>query len=226
MVRAVFFDVGETLVNEGRLWRLWAEWLKVPQEVFDRELQAVIEDRAHHRFVFERLRPGFDVAAARAERVAAGWPADLAGPDDLYPDAAICIEVLKSEGYWIGIAGNQPAGIEAIRELANLRADAIGSSGRWGVSKPSPAFFTRLIDAAPFPAEEIAYVGDRLDNDILPAMEAGLVGIFLRRGPWGRSHARWPEASQAHLTIDGLTELPGELATFNAAHVARNRLEP
>ena len=32
--------------------------------------------------------------------------------------------------------------------------------------------------------EEIAYVGDRTDNDVLPAADAGMRPILIRRGPW------------------------------------------
>ena len=59
--------------------------------------------------------------------------------------------------------------------------------------------------------EEIAYVGDRLDNDVLPAADAGMRPILLRRGPWGYLHARRPEASRATV-IGSLTELPEVLA--------------
>ena len=55
------------------------------------------------------------------------------------------------------------------------------------------------------------YVGDRVDNDILPAVEAGMIAVFIRRGPWGFLHAQWPEAQRAHLRIDSLTELPEAL---------------
>ena len=214
-VTAVFLDVGETLVDETRLWRLWAEWMGVSFETLERELRSAIEERRHHRTVFERLRPGFDVAAARAERIAAGWPPDLAGAEDVYPDAAPCLRRLGADGYRVGIAGNQPAGIEALRDW--LPADIVASSGSWGVSKPSPVFFERVVEAAAVPAGQVAYVGDRLDNDVLPALEAGLVGVFLRRGPWGRVHATWPEADRAHIRIDGLAELPAALARFDGA---------
>ena len=73
-VTTVFLDVGETLVDESRLWRLWAEWMGVPFDTFRVELKSVIEERLHHRVVFERLCPGFDVAAARAERVRSAFP--------------------------------------------------------------------------------------------------------------------------------------------------------
>jgi FMN phosphatase YigB (HAD superfamily) len=60
-------------------------------------------------------------------------------------------------------------------------------------------------------ANEVAYVGDRLDNDVLPAKQAGLLSVFIVRGPWGHIHARQPEAAQADLTIHALDELPAAL---------------
>jgi FMN phosphatase YigB (HAD superfamily) len=77
------------------------------------------------------------------------------------------------------------------------------------VHKPDPAFFARLVVEVGAPAAQIAYVGDRLDNDVLPARAAGLWAIFIRRGPWGYIHATWPEREQAHTTIETLEELPG-----------------
>ena len=53
----------------------------------------------------------------------------------------------------------------------------------WGRRKPSPEFFARVVQAAGLPPEQIAYVGDRLDNDVLPAADAGMTSVFPRRGP-------------------------------------------
>lgn len=67
---------------------------------------------------------------------------------------------------------------------------------------------TRVRHESRVRAGEIAYVGDRLDNDILPARRAGMFTVFLRRGPWGHLHAHWPEAGAANLTIESLSALP------------------
>jgi FMN phosphatase YigB (HAD superfamily) len=64
-------------------------------------------------------------------------------------------------------------------------------------------------------AEEIAYIGDRLDNDVLPARAAGMMAIFLRRGPWGYLHATRPEVMEAHARIDTLHQLPDVLRTWS-----------
>jgi FMN phosphatase YigB (HAD superfamily) len=85
--------------------------------------------------------------------------------------------------------------------------DFVASSSGWGVAKPDPRFFERIAETCGFPAREIAYVGDRLDNDVLPARAAGMIGVFLRRGPWGVLHAQRPEAAQADIRVGTLSEL-------------------
>jgi FMN phosphatase YigB (HAD superfamily) len=213
--RAVFFDVGETLVDESRLWRLWADWLAVPRDAFLDALGAVIARGEHHRRVFDVVRPDlapFDVAAARRARAAAGWPDDAFTADDLFPDALPCLRALHAHGYVLGIAGNQPVHVEPMLRALDVRVDVVASSERWGVEKPSPAFFARVVEAAGVPPAEIAYVGDRLDNDVLPALDAGLAGILVRRGPWGTAHARRPEAARATAVVAGLAELPNVIA--------------
>jgi FMN phosphatase YigB (HAD superfamily) len=201
MVTTVVFDAGETLVNESRLWRLWADRMGVPAHVLFAVLGAVIERGEHHRRVFEILRPGFDPAQA-------GVP-NVFEARDLYPDAPVCLQTLHQKGLRIGVAGNQPEGMEQV--LEGLAVDFVASSARWKVEKPSSLFFQKIAEEAQAAPGEIAYVGDRLDNDILPALEAGMVAVFIRRGPWGYLHAQRPEAARAHLRINSLGELPAAL---------------
>ena len=62
------------------------------------------------------------------------------------------------------------------------------------------------------------YVGDRLDNDIVPAARLGLRTALIKRGPWAMIWQDDPAASQVPtLRIDSLAELPGKIAAFNAA---------
>jgi HAD superfamily hydrolase (TIGR01509 family) len=209
-VAAVVFDVGETLVDETRAWEGWADWLDVPRLTFLGLLGAVIARGDHHRAVFELVRPGFDYQAALAARDAAGQPHGF-DARDLYPDARGCLAELRRRGYQIGVVGNQPRLSEpALREAA-LPCDWLGSSERWGLHKPDPRFFARVVEETGLSPDRVAYVGDRLDNDVLPALEAGLVGIFLRRGPWGYLHAERPEVARAQLRLDGLAGLPDAL---------------
>jgi HAD superfamily hydrolase (TIGR01549 family) len=207
-IRLVVFDVGETLVDESRMWGEWADWLGVTRLAFFAALGAVIAERKHHREVYALVRPGIDIARERAAR---GDAMTRIEARDLYPDAAPCLTRLRAAGYRIGLAGNQPADAETQIRALGLAVDFVASSVRWGVEKPQPAFFRRIVDESGVAPDRIAYIGDRLDNDVLPAIDAGMIGIFLRRGPWGVIHAAWPEIARARLRLETLDELPAAL---------------
>jgi FMN phosphatase YigB (HAD superfamily) len=53
-------------------------------------------------------------------------------------------------------------------------------------------------------------VGDRVDNDVIPAMTAGLRSIWIRRGPWGVIQ-RLPDGVRPAAVIDSLAELDAHL---------------
>ena len=124
--------------------------------------------------------------------------------DDWYPDALPCIERLRTDGYRVCASGNTPSFVEHdLRE----HFDAVGSSESWGVHKPDPAFFARVVELAGVEPGKIAYVGDRSDNDVGPALGAGMVGVHIRRGPWGHLQDPPPGA----IRIASLDELPAAL---------------
>lgn len=207
MIEAVVFDVGETLVDETRVWGQWADWLGVPRLTFMAALGAVIARGGDHREVFELFRPGMDVAA-EARRHGVAGRSDLLSLDDLYPDALDCLRALAADGYRLGIAANQPApAADVLRDMA-IDFDLIATSSAWGVAKPDPAFFERIAQELALPPSAIAYVGDRLDNDVRPARAAGMVAIFVRRGPWGWIQAAREEPVAASIVVESLAELP------------------
>ncbi len=205
---AVLFDVGETLVDETRQWEGWARFLGVPPAWFFAALGAVIERGEDHTEVFALLgHPGFDLVAARRQRLDAGDP-DEFDERDLHPDARPCLESVAGAGLAVGIAANQPAHREpVVRRLFPAASDVV-LSGTVGVAKPDPAFFTAALDrlgvADP---SSVLYVGDRVDNDVLPALAAGMRAVHLRRGPWGVVQAAWPEAARATARVGGLDEV-------------------
>jgi FMN phosphatase YigB (HAD superfamily) len=205
----LFFDVGETLASEERWLGSWADWLSVPRPAFFAALGALIEARRPHQEVFSLFRPGIDVAVERDKRSRLGISDHFIG-DDLYPDALPTLQWAKEAGHRIGISGNNSARTEEFAHSLGL-ADVVGSAERWGVDKPDPAFFRRLIAEAGCAPGEIVHIGDRVDNDVLPALKAGLQAIHIARGPWGVVQARWPEA-QGLRRIRSLAELPAMLA--------------
>jgi HAD superfamily hydrolase (TIGR01549 family) len=216
-IRAVWFDVGEVLIDETREYGTWADWLGIPRHTFSAVFGAVIARGEDYRQVFQHFRPGFDLEKERQARLDAGF-GEYFNAHDLYPDVRPCMEQLREAGYFVGIAGNQTARAgRFIREL-NLPVDLIATSDDWGVTKPSIAFFDKLIAVSGFHAEEIVYVGDRLDNDIGPAAAAGLRTAWIRRGPWGSILDRGSTAPTGlvsvhpDFTLDTLAALPSLLA--------------
>jgi FMN phosphatase YigB (HAD superfamily) len=123
---------------------------------------------------------------------------------DLHPDALPCFEALRARGLRLGAAGNMYTHHE---DFLRPHVDFVGSSERWGVEKPAAGFFAHVVEEAAVPAQEILYVGDRVDNDVLPALAAGFRAVRIRRG----AHAS-VDSPEGTITIDSLTELPEALA--------------
>jgi len=211
-LRAVVFDVGETIVDETRAWSAWADWLGIPRLTFLAVCGAVIaRDIPDYREPFRIFRPGMDLSDELRKREIAG-AGDAITADDLYPDAAECLRTLHEAGYRIGVVGNQPARAEAALAGLGLPIDLVASSATWGVEKPDLRFFERIAAELALPAGEIAYVGDRLDNDVRPAAAAGMRAIFIRRGPWAWIQQPTGSPPEATVTVESLAELPGALA--------------
>lgn len=189
-LKAVVFDVGETLFDETEIWERAADAAGVP------------------RFTLMGILGGL---AARGEPHTRAWqllgverPASMFEPADLYPDALPCIAAIRARGLRVGAVGNTPKEAE---DMLRNEVDLIGSSARWGVEKPAPEFFARIVDESRVDATEIAYVGDRVDNDVEPALAAGMVAVHVRRGPWGFLH----DPPAAALRVRSLDELPEAL---------------
>jgi HAD superfamily hydrolase (TIGR01549 family) len=211
-LRAVVFDVGETLIDETRAWSAWADWLGIPRLTFLAVCGAVIASgNPDHREPFRIFRPGLDLREELRKREAAGV-GDRITAEDLYPDAVACLRAVHELGYRIGIVGNQPARAEAALSGLGLPLDFLASSAAWGVEKPDLRFFERIATELGLPAAEIAYVGDRLDNDVRPAAAAGMQAIFVRRGPWAWIQAPVDDPPEAALTVNSLAELPEALS--------------
>jgi HAD superfamily hydrolase (TIGR01549 family) len=210
-VRAVIFDVGETLIDETREYGTWADWLGVPRHTFSAVFGAVLARGEDYRHVFQHFRPDFDLAAERQARLDAGL-GEYFNSHDLYPDARPALHALRDAGYFVGIAGNQTARAEQfIREL-HLPTDFITTSDELKAEKPDPDFFHRLVAQTPFAPGQVLYVGDRLDNDVRPARAAGLATAFIHRGPWANAYPLEPSDVGPDLVLEDLRELGRWLA--------------
>jgi HAD superfamily hydrolase (TIGR01549 family) len=130
---------------------------------------------------------------------------------DLYPDALGALDALRAAGYRLAIVANQPARREGELRRIGIGSDVMAMSEAMGVAKPDAAFYRKALElmGTPDPAS-VAYVGDRVDNDVLPAMKAGMRAVWLRRGPWGAIGRMPPEVEPA-LVVSILDELAARI---------------
>jgi HAD superfamily hydrolase (TIGR01549 family) len=205
-VRWIVFDVGETLIDETRMWNEWADLLGVPRFTFAAALGAVIARGQDHRRVFDLVAPGVDWRVLRNADRPSTWPSRIE-PADVYPDVVQGIESLRSAGFLIGIAGNQPTTTEEALARIGIPFDLVGSSETYRASKPDRLFYERLVAATAASRSEIAYVGDRVENDVEPAIALGLQGVLLRRGPWATIGTGSLAAVPGMATIERIDDL-------------------
>ena len=204
----VCLDVGETLIDETRVWSTWADELHVPRLTFLAALGAVIERGGEHRDVFDIF--GVDDWQLRMAAVEGAYGGFR--EEDLYPDALGAIDGLRAAGYRLAIVANQPAARTDELRALGVDAEVLAVSESMGVSKPAPAFFERALELMGSPdPDAVAYVGDRIDNDVQPAAAAGMRAVWLRRGPWGVIQ-RIGGAPGPALTVDSLDELVERIA--------------
>jgi HAD superfamily hydrolase (TIGR01549 family) len=211
--RWLVFDVGETLVDETRVWSTWADVAGVTRLTLMSVLGATIARGKGHQSVFDEL--GLPHWEQHRDELEASYGAIVDG--DLYPDVRPALEALAASGYRLAIFGNQPARRTADLQALSLPVEVIAMSDEIRLAKPDPAYFARILEllGGPDPAS-VAHVGDRVDNDVLPAAAAGFHSIWIQRGPWGRIQ-QLPDGFTPALVISALAELAGGLdAAFDS----------
>lgn len=194
--------MGETLVDEERWWRELARRAGLQPHVVWAALGATIALGEEHDELWKHLG---------IEKPEGWWHEITYSVDDLYPDALACLAAVRGLCFRVGIVGNQTEALERWARESLLEVDVVSSSASLGFRKPDSRFFESVVELAGCEPHELAYVGDRVDNDVLPAAAAGLVAVHVRRGPWGRLQPTPPEAA---LGLDDLASLPQALASL------------
>ncbi|MEX0835515.1 MAG: HAD family hydrolase [Nitriliruptor sp.] len=209
--RVVVFDVGEVLIDETRVWSCWAELLGVTPLTFAAVLGAAIVQGQDHEVVFPAIAPNVDWHdfEDEHERRYGGFR-----EEDLHADVRPCLDELRALGFRVVIAGNQPVRRSAQLTALDLPCDDLVTSEELGAEKPDTDFFVRLLRRCDLtdPAE-VLYIGDRVDNDIVPAHDAGLRTCWLTRGPWGHLQDL-PDDVEPDIVLEGLGELPLLLSSW------------
>ena len=174
-VKWIFFDVGSTLVDET--------------EAYDHRVREMIigTDITFSNFDSKRIelaKQGFDGNSEVIKffgLTKTPWHSEDEIPFD---DSLEILKLLKSRGYNLGIIANQAIGIEQrLEEWGLLKYfDIVASSAELGVAKPDKLIFEKAFELAGCGPENSVMVGDRLDNDIIPAKDLGMKTVWIRKG--------------------------------------------
>ena len=193
----IFFDLGSTLIDETEVYehRFRETVCGSGVSVSDFQETAV-------RFWKQGL-DGYPEAAAYYGLQKAPWRSEY---ESLFTGCSAVLESLKTRGYRLGVIANQvPGTAERLENRGILKFfDVIAPSAELGVAKPDPAIFLWALKEAGCKPENAVMIGDRIDNDILPAQALGMKAVRVLTGP---AAVYRPSVEPADLTIRSLTEL-------------------
>ena len=170
----LFFDVGSTLVNENKAYEARIKTAIAGkdisyQEFYDKMLS-----------YFRKNKKGDLEALSFYGLERPAWRTDL---ETLYPQTKEILEQLGPE-YKLGIIANQLPGLEErLKDFGILDYfSAIFSSAELGLAKPDPAIFKLALQKTNCLPHQAIMIGDRLDNDIVPAKRIGMKTIWIKQG--------------------------------------------
>lgn len=175
-IQWIFFDIGSTLVDE--------------EEAYRHRIRDMIHGSPVTFEQFWEKRTQYAVAGCDGDRKAAEYFGLAKTPwhseDEVpYEECAQVLRELADQGYKLGIIANQQPGAKSRLDGWGLGGyfTVIASSAEMGVAKPDQRIFRRALEMAGCQPENAVMVGDRIDNDIRPANELGLLTVQIKRGP-------------------------------------------
>lgn len=194
----IFFDLGSTLVDEQMVYA----------RIFQNMADQTGLEKAYLREEAEKLfsigLKGDVELCRRYNLPKRRWYVE---EERLYASAIPCLEVLHGK-YKLGIIANQAAGArERMGKWKILQYfDLVIISEEEGISKPDSKIFSLALERAECMPETAVMIGDRIDNDILPAKRAGMQAIWVRQG-FGGCWALSVTPETIDYIVDDLTQI-------------------
>lgn len=242
--RAIFFDLGNTLIYFDHNWNEVFEqatlalgqnlnFLGVEVEPsilaseFGQRMNIYYEKREidliEHttEFVLKDLLEAVGYPNAKDELVRSGLDAFYSSFQphwQVEKDSISTLKSLKAMGYRVGLISNagDARDIHMLVDRNGLRPyfDRIWISADVGVRKPHPRIFEIALDSMYVRPKEAVMVGDSLNADILGANNIGMASIWLTRRADPVENDKFRARVYPEEVITTLTELPSLLANW------------
>ena len=194
----LFFDVGSTLIDEQfaykhRLQDIAEAANTTYQKVYDTAMEFYKENKKGDLETAKQ----FGVSLSK-------WHTE---DEILYPDAAQCLKNLCRK-YKIGIIANQELGTkDRLQQQGILQyIDLVIASAEEDVAKPDEKIFKIALERAACKSDNAIMIGDRIDNDIIPAKNLGFHTIWIKQG-FGQYWNITKEDETPDCIVQNLTEL-------------------
>lgn len=165
-IKWIFFDLGSTLVDESECLKERCKVIIEQNNLDAGEFcKKVLEYAEKDAFAIRWAAQDFGVAVPK-------WFGEL---ERLYPDVD---EILRnlSKKFKLGIIANQVAGTQKRIDNWSIGKyfDVVIASAEAGCEKPDLKIFNMALEQAKCNPSEAVMIGDRLDNDIIPAKKLGM----------------------------------------------------
>jgi putative hydrolase of the HAD superfamily len=228
-LRAVFLDVGETLMRPDPTWEhvylraLDKFGVEVELDALQVALRRVYQGGGYgfdgtfeptpehsHRRLVEMDRYAFD--ELELEPLPDEFFVHLAelfrdpATWQVFPDVLPALEALKARGLIVGAVSNWAWQLPELLDALGLGRfmDFVAVSARVGYDKPHPGIFEWALGQAGVPADTVLHVGDHLDADVAGARGVGIDAVLVdRRGRYDPPPDHVPVVE----SLDGLLPL-------------------
>ena len=197
-IKWLFFDVGSTLVDEHLAYE---HRMREMADLANTTYSSVYETA----MTFYKQNKKGDLETAKLLGVE--LPKWHKEDEILYSDTTKCLEILSGR-YKIGIIANQSLGTKTRLEQHGILQyiDLVIASAEEGVAKPDKRIFEIALNRSNCKPDEAVMVGDRIDNDIVPAKRMGMHTVWIKQG-YGQYWNITDDVEEADCTIHSLIEI-------------------
>jgi putative hydrolase of the HAD superfamily len=194
----VFFDVGSTIIDEHIAYE---HRMKDIADLANTTYSSVYETAME----FYKQNKKGDLETAKLLGVdLTKWHKE---DEVLYSDAYECLEILSGR-YKIGIIANQSLGTKDRLEQHGILQyiDLVIASAEEGVAKPDKKIFEMALERGNCKPNNAVMIGDRIDNDIIPAKLLGMHTIWIKQG-FGQYWNVTQEVEKADCVVHSLMDI-------------------
>lgn len=193
----IFLDIGSTLIDESACIKKRCDVI-IENNGIDRD--------AFYKKVIEYAKTDSNAVKSAASFFDAELPRWYTEYEKPYAKTENVLKKL-SKKYKLGIIANQIAGTaERLDNLGILKYfDIVVTSDEAGCAKPDPEIFKIALNQTGCTADRCVMIGDRLDNDIVPAKKIGMKTVWVRQG-FAKYQSVTNESETPDFTVETIEE--------------------